>query len=153
MALSISDDYLIGFTEGEGTFYVGIVASKETKTGWQVIYYFKVSQNPSGKMVLDYFKNRLGCGYLKANNLNDPTDISLAYVVRDFPSLLNKVIPFFKEKLIIKKDAFNRFQIVLNLVSQKKHLTRDGMKKILDVAYSMNTGKRKIAKKQILKTY
>ena len=41
----LSDDYLIGFTEGEGMFYIGIVRSLETKTGWQVIYFLKVSQN------------------------------------------------------------------------------------------------------------
>lgn len=30
----ISDDYLVGFVEGEGMFYVGVVPSRETKTGW-----------------------------------------------------------------------------------------------------------------------
>jgi hypothetical protein len=38
-------------------FYVGVVPSSETKSGWQVIYFFKVSQNPSGKFVLDFLKN------------------------------------------------------------------------------------------------
>jgi len=40
----LSDDYLIGFTEGEGMFYVGIVPSKETKTGWQVIFFKSISK-------------------------------------------------------------------------------------------------------------
>ena len=39
MQNSISDDYLLGFVEGEGMFYIGIVPSPETKTGWQVIYF------------------------------------------------------------------------------------------------------------------
>lgn len=153
MALKISDDYLIGFTEGEGVFYIGIVPSKETRTGWQVIYYFKVSQNPNGKEVLDYFRDRLDCGYIKANSLKDPTDRSLAYVVRDLPSLLNKVIPFFRERLVIKKDAFEKFKRVLEIVFKRKHLTKDGIKEVLDIAYSMNTGKRKVPKNHILKAY
>lgn len=153
MALLISDDYLIGFTEGEGVFYVGIVPSKETKTGWQVIYYFKVSQNPCGKNVLEFFQKRLDCGYLKANSQTDPTDRSLAYVVRDLQSIKSKVIPFFREKLVIKRDAFEKFEKVINLVSQQKHLTREGIEEILDLAYSMNTGKRRVKKEQILKNY
>lgn len=153
---NISDDYLIGFVEGEGMFYVGVVPSKGTsgtKSGWQVIYFFKVSQNPSGKVVLEQFKNRLNCGYIKQNSKTDSTDKSLAYVVRDLESIQNKVIPFFDNKLVIKKDAFEKFRKVISSVSQKEHLHYKGMKKILDIAYSMNTRKRKISKKEILKAY
>lgn len=153
MPYTISDDYLVGFVEGEGNFYIGIVPSKETKTGWQVIYFLKVSQNPSGKVVLDYFIERLGCGYIKANSNRDPTDRSLAFVVRDLKNLKEKVIPFFEGKLVIKSDAFNKFKRVIELVACKKHLIFDGICEIVDLAYSMNTGKRKFPKELILKAY
>ncbi len=151
---SVSDDYLIGFAEGEGCFYVGIVPSKETKTGWQVIYYFKVSQNPSGKMVLEYFQNRLGCGYLKANSLTDRTDKSLAFVVRDFKSLRSKVIPFFEGKLVTgKRKDFEKFKRVIEIVGSGAHLERLGMDEILGLAYSMNTRKRKFDRQLILSKF
>lgn len=156
MSLEISDDYLIGFVEGEGMFYIGIVPSRGTsrnRSGWQVIYFFKVSQNPNGKTILNFLKKRLGCGYIKANSQSDPTDQSLAYIVRDFKGLYYKVIPFFQGKLVIKKHNFEKFKQVILLVNEKKHLTSEGMKKILDLAYSMNTGKRKFIKKRILKDY
>lgn len=153
MSFQVSDDYLVGFVEGEGMFYVGIVPSKETKTGWQVIYFFKVSQNPSGKVILDYFLKRLSCGYLKANSLKDPTDKTLAYVVRDLPSLRDKVIPFLKGKLVIKRNSFESFRQVLEIVARKEHLTLGGIKKVLDLAYLMNTQKRRVSKEQILKAY
>ena len=149
----LSDDYFIGFTEGEGMFYIGIVPSKETKTRWQVIYFFKVSQNPIGLEVLNQFKKRLGCGYIKQNSQTDETDKSLAYVVRDFPSLRDKVIPFFKGKLVIKKQAFEKFTQVLTIVNQKQHLNLTGITKILEIAYSMNTQKRKVEKHLILEAY
>ncbi len=151
--MQISDDYLVGFVEGEGMFYIGIVPSKETKTGWQVIYFFKVSQNPAGKVVLDYFAKRLECGYIKANDKIGSTDKSLAYVVRDFPSLRDNIIPFFEGKLLIKKDAFDKFKRVIVLIDQKKHFIHEGMKEILEIAYSMNTGKRRVLKEEILKAY
>jgi hypothetical protein len=151
--MNLSDDYFIGFVEGEGMFYIGIVRSSETISGWQVIYFFKVSQNPSGRKVLESLRKRLRCGYIKENSQTDRTDKSLALVVRDLSSLIDKIIPFFDNKLVIKKDAFEKFERVLNLVREKKHLTRKGMKKILDISYSMNTQKRRFKKKQILASY
>ncbi len=153
MSLNISDDYIIGFVEGEGMFYIGIVRSSETKTGWQVIYFLKVSQNPIGRVVLQRIKDRLACGYIKANSLTDKTDRSLAYVVRDLPSLRDVVIPFFEGKLVIKKEAFEKFKQVLKLVETKQHLTAKGIKEILEIAYSMNTQKRRVDKQVILDDY
>ncbi len=153
MSIKVSDDYLVGFVEGEGMFYIGVVPSRETKTGWQVIYFFKVSQNPSGKVVLDQLKQRLGCGYLKQNSQTDSTDKSLAYVVRDLPSLMGKVIPFFENKLVIKYTNFEKFKKVLEIVYKKNHLIKSGIKEILDIAYSMNTQKRRVSKEEILKAY
>ena len=150
----ISDDYLRGFVEGEGCFYIGIVRSSETLTHWQVVYFFKVSQNPSGRVVLEKLKEKLGCGYIKRNSLTDKTDKSLAFVVRDLPSLSEKVIPFFKDMLFTqKKDDFQKFSQVVVIVSLGKHLKKTGMKEILDVAYTMNTGKRKYSKEEILKNF
>ena len=153
MSIKVSDDYLVGFVEGEGMFYIGVVPSRETKTGWQVIYFFKVSQNPSGKVVLDQLKQRLGCGYLKQNSQTDSTDKSLAYVVRDLPSLMGKVIPFFENKLVIKYTNFEKFKKVLEIVYKKNYLIKSGIKEILDIAYSMNTQKRRVGKEEILKAY
>jgi len=151
--MSLSDDYLIGFVEGEGMFYIGIVPSKETKSGWQVIYFFKVSQNPVGKTVLEELKKRLSCGYIKANSQTDKTDKSLAFVVRDLISLKDKVIPFFDNKLVIKKGAFKKFKRVIDIVVRKEHLNKIGIQEILNIAYSMNTQKRRVTKEQILKSY
>ena len=149
----ISDDYLAGFVEGEGMFYVGVVPSRETKTGWQVIHFFKVSQNPSGKIILQKIQERLGCGYIRPNSKNDPTDKSLAFVVRDLSSLRDRVIPMFEGKLVVKRDAFEKFKRVIDLVSQRKHFTRKGIVKILDIAYSMNTRKRRVSKVKIVSSY
>src|SRR4051812_3878656 len=103
MSLVISDEYLYGFIDGEGCFYIGIIPSKETVSHWQVIAFFKVSQNPSGKVILDYLKKRLQAGYVKPNDTKMSSDKSLAFVVRDFPSLMTKVIPFLEGKLKIKR--------------------------------------------------
>lgn len=138
-------------------FYIGIVPSRgtsRTKSGWQIIYFFKVSQNPSGLNVLEAVKKRFNCGYIKNNDKPESGDRSLAYVVRDLPSLKNKVIPFFdSNNLIIKKEVFLKFKSVIKIVDERKHLSKNGMKKVLEIAYSMNTRKRKVSKEDILKSY
>lgn len=150
MALLLSDEYLIGFVEGEGCFYIGIVPSSDTHSKVQVIYFFKVSQNPNGKVVLDYLKKRLRCGYVKPNDTRDSSDESLAFVVRDLKSITQLVIPFFEDKLIIKRNNFEKFKKVVMMVNEKKHLTEKGLHEIIDIAYSMNMGKRKIPKQAII---
>ena len=74
-------------------------------------------------------------------------------MVRDFPSLRDKVIPFFEGRLVIKKDAFEKFKQVLKLVEEKQHLTAVGIRQILEIAYSMNTQKRRVEKQIILEAY
>ncbi|OGV97003.1 hypothetical protein A2W24_02675 [Microgenomates group bacterium RBG_16_45_19] len=149
----ISDDYLIGFIEGEGCFYVSFVPSKETKSRWQLIYFFKVSQNPRGIEVLEALKNRLECGYIKHNASATSSDKSLAYVVRNIRDIKEKVIPFFNEKLIIKREDFKKFCQVIQLVLEKKHLTREGVEEIISITNTMNTGKRKYHAHRILRDY
>ncbi len=60
-AAAVSDDYLFGLIDGEGMFHVGIVPSRFARLGWQVIYLFKVAQNPIGESVLVALQERLGC--------------------------------------------------------------------------------------------
>ena len=74
----------------------------------------------------------------------------MAFVIRDFKSLDEKVIPFFSGSLVIKKQELEKFSKVINLVKQKEHLSISGIKEILDIAYSMNTQKRKWTKEYIL---
>ncbi len=146
MTFIVSDEYLYGFIDGEGCFYIGIVPSKDTISKWQVIAFFKVSQNPQGKVILDFLKKKLQAGYVKPNDKSDSPDKSLAFVVRDFDSLIHKVIPYIDGKLVIKKNEFNKFKQVLNIIESKQHLNINGLSTIIDIAYSMNTKLRKIPK-------
>ena len=106
-----------------------------------------------GRYVLEQLLNRLECGYIKQNSKTDRTDKSLAYVVRDLANINNKVIPFFNDRLIVKRDAFEKFKKVMNIVSHRRHLTYEGIRTIIEIAYSMNTQKRRVSKEEILKAY
>ena len=150
--IRIPDSYFSGFSDGEGCFYVGIVPSKYNKNGFQVIAEFHVSQNPRGKIVLDQFKSRLNCGYIKPNHKSSSDDKSLVLVVKSNEDLLTKVVPFFiKNPLISGKHIdFMKFSRVVEMISEGRHLTDQGFLEILDLAYSMNTMNRRIPKEVFL---
>lgn len=148
-AASVSDDYLLGFIEGEGVFHVGIVPSQFTKLGWQVIYLFKVAQNPIGESVLRALQERLGCGTISPNARAGARDRTLKYVVRDFENLTHKVVPFCDGRLVVKREALEAFKDVLDRVDRDEHLTAIGLLEIVDIAYAMNTRVRRVPRAAI----
>lgn len=148
-AAAVSDDYLLGFIEGEGMFHVGIVPSTLTRLGWQVIYLFKVAQNPIGECVLLALQERLGCGTISPNARAGGRDRTLKYVVRDYENLVAKVIPFCDGRLVIKRDALEALKAVLDRISVGRHLTANGLLEIVDIAYAMNTRTRRVSRATI----
>ena len=145
----MSDDYLAGLIDGEGMFHIGIVPSPCTRLGWQVIYLFKVAQNPIGEPVLRALQDRLECGTITRNARIGARDRTLKYVVRDFESLVEKVIPFCHGRLVVKRDPLTSFEEVLRRVSQREHLTAEGLLNIVDIAYAMNTKTRRVHRASI----
>jgi hypothetical protein len=152
MSEEISNEYLAGFADGEGCFYVGIVPARTTKFGWQIIVEFRVSQNPQGKRILEAFRERLGCGTIKPNHRLSLTDKTSVFVVRDQSELLSKVVPFFERYPIHsgKRMQFEKFKTVLLMIQEGKHLTREGFIDIVEIASQMNSKNKRYRKEKIL---
>ena len=134
----VSNEYFVGFTDGEGCFYVGFGKRKDLPLKWQIITEFHVSQNPGGKNVLDEFRKRLDCGYLKPNHANNPKDKSWILIVKNREDLRNKVIPFFKKYPLqtSKKKDFEIFAKVLDIIKNEEHLSKNGLRKVVDLVFS-----------------
>jgi hypothetical protein len=136
----IASYYVTGFVDGEGCFSVTIQKSNNVRLGIQVIPEFHVSQHQNRTEVLRRIEEVFGCGYIKANNLQNPKDMTSVYVVRNLKDLLNKVVPFFKKYpfISIKQHDFEKFAEVVALMDEGKHLEKKGLTKILKLAFSMN---------------
>ena len=152
MSGEISNEYLAGFADGEGCFYVGIVPAKTARFGWQIITEFRVSQNPQGKQILESFRERLGCGIIKPNHRLSLIARTSVFVVRDQQALLGKVVPFFEQNPIRsgKRIQFEKFKAVLLMIRERKHFTREGIAEIVEIASEMNTGAKRYSKQKIL---
>ncbi|HZE87211.1 MAG TPA: LAGLIDADG family homing endonuclease [Methylomirabilota bacterium] len=134
----VSDEYFAGFTDGEGCFYVGFSKRNDLPLKWQVITEFHVSQNPGGKNLLEAFRQRLGCGYLKPNHAKSLKDKSWVLIIKDRIDLREKLIPFFKKNLLYtgKQQDFVIFKKVLEIIEQGKHLQKEGLEEILNLVFS-----------------
>lgn len=66
------------------------------------------------------------------------------YKVQSIKDLTNMVIPhFLKYSLLTKKRAdFELFKMVVDLISNKDHLTKEGLRQIVNIKASMNLGLR-----------
>ena len=136
-------NYLAGFADGEGCFYVGVHPTSNVTLGLQVIPEFHVSQNGERISVLRLFAEVLGCGAIKKNASASSRDKSYVLVVKRHNDLYEKVLPFFERFPLRseKQQEFLKFAQVIEMMHRKQHLTIDGLKRISEIAFSMNGAK------------
>ena len=132
--------WVVGFVDGEGCFYVGINAQPEMKTGYQVLPEFTVVQHEHDVQLLYALKNFFGCGVVRQNHGD-----RMAYRVRGVEHLLERVIPFFeRHPLKTRKQVdFLKFRKILLRIKRNEHLTLEGIEKIRHIASEMNTGRER----------
>ena len=139
--------YLAGFADGEGSFNISFRPRQDYKSPWKVSLCFNISQKD--EVILALFKHHLGCGTLRGR-----PDGVWYYEVNNFNAIWDKVIPFFKRFGFLsakKKRDFAKFCQLAEIIKRNKHLTEEGIKKILEIRREMNDGgKRKYSEKEIL---
>jgi LAGLIDADG endonuclease len=136
-------NYLAGFADGEGCFYVGIHPTSNVKHGLQVVPEFHVSQNGERLSVLKLFADTLGCGTIKKNASANSNDKTWVFVVKRHEELFEKLLPFFRRFPLRseKQQEFFKFAQVVEMMHRKEHLTVEGLRIILDTAFLMNGSK------------
>lgn len=143
------ENYISGYVDGEGCFCVSFQPSVRHRLGWEVRPSFSVSQNSDRAEILYLIKERWDCGSIRP----DRSDKTLKFEVRNIKDLNEKVIPHFKQFPLrsSKRVDSEYFGTICQLVSEEKHLEKDGFIAIVETAMKMNTsGKRKYSVGEIL---
>ena len=138
--------WIVGFIDGEGCFSVSLHKNSTTKLGWQIMPEFVATQGEKSLEALRDLQNFFKCGHIFINKRHDNHNGNLyRYCVRSFQDLKEIIIPFFIENKLhtSKSNDFDIFVKIINLMSVKKHLNKEGINEILDLATTMNTKKRK----------
>src|SRR6185312_15620051 len=89
------ESYIAGFVDGEGCFHVAIQRNPCTRSGWQLVPEFRISQDVARIKVLNLAQELLGCGSLRENHRGSE-DHTYVLVIRNRMDLLERVIPFFE---------------------------------------------------------
>ena len=136
--MKLDAQWITGFVDGEGCFFVGINPHAEMTAGFQVLPEFTVVQHERDVQVLHALKAHFGCGVVRVNHGD-----RMAYRVRSVKHLLEHIVPFFvKHPLKTKKNVdFLKFRDVLLLMEAGNHLTVDGIERIRSIASQMNRGR------------
>jgi hypothetical protein len=129
--------WVVGFVDGEGCFFVGISPHPEMASGFQVLPEFTVVQHQRDIQLLHALKQFFGCGVVRSTHAE-----RMAYRVRSLDHLNEKIVPFFEEHSLKSKKRvdFAKFRRVLLMMTRKEHLTSEGIEEIRAIAKTMNTG-------------
>lgn len=137
--------FVTGFSDAEGCFYISITKNSTFKTGWKVLAFFEIHIHKKDVAVLKYIQNQLnGVGRVVPNGPN-----AYSFRVNILEELLNTIIPHFENyPLITQKFAdFLLWKKVVIMIKEGKHLTEEGIKDIVNIRASINTGLSEILKK------
>ena len=137
--------YIAGFVDGEGSFNISLRQKSDYHLKWQVVLSFNVSQKEPTMLYL--IKKHLGCGIIKVRK-----DGLLSYDVTNPVAIVEKVLPFFKKYGFLssnKKKNFSIFRQASKLMSEKAHLNKEGLDKILELREKINEGKGRTRKYNI----
>ena len=136
--MKIDKNWITGFVDGEGCFYVGINKSEDLKTGYQVLPEFRIVQHKRDLKILYAIKNFFGYGSVVCNK-SKGSDI-YEYRVRKFETLHDVILPFFEsnELLTTKKFNFLAFREIILIMKKQEHLTEVGLQRIINIKNRMN---------------
>ena len=135
--MKLEAQWITGFVDGEGCFYVGVNPHAEMSAGFQVLPEFTVVQHKRDIQLLYALKAYFDCGVVRTNNGD-----RMAYRVRNLEHLLQNIVPFFlKHPLKSKKRTdFQKFRTILLKMEAGDHLCEEGVNEIRRIAAQMNRG-------------
>lgn len=134
----LNNAWVLGFTDGEGCFFIGINKTKYG-LGFQILPEFVIVQHKRDLQLLYALKSFWGVGVVRKNHGD-----RFCYRVRGFKNLRHVIVPFFETHGLKtkKKVDFLKFRKVILLIEKKAHLTLHGLLAIDLIASQMNTKKR-----------
>jgi hypothetical protein len=134
----LSADYVAGFVDGEGCFSVSIRPHPTVRYGSKCLIgpVFQIYQHRDHLDLLEELRAFYGCGTITSKG---PHSDVMTYAVFRRKDLESVIIPFFEQHpLRSKQQDFLKFREIVLAMKENKHLTKDGFRTIVLLAFSMN---------------
>ncbi len=139
--LSSEDRYrwfLAGVIEGEGSVVVSVRKHPTAAFGYYVQPMFLIYQHRVRRRLLEMAEEFFGHGRIRPKS--DNPDV-LMYSIQSRNVLLERVVPLLAqmEPFSSRTDDYRKFADVLARFDRREHKTREGLARIVKIAYSMNS--------------
>ena len=158
----LTEEYVRGFVDGEGSFIIAIKAKwstgrirgrpaknstprdvhnptldlfSERRSLYQVFCVFAVGQTGDcGKKVLEEIQRLLGCGQISCYVPKNPKKSpSYKYTVYAVKDHVNKLVPFFEaHPPVVKNRAYSIWKEAVDTIHKGHHLSREGLTDLLN---------------------
>ena len=137
----ITPGWVVGFVDGEGCFSCPIYRCDRMSLGWQVRPEFAVAQGASSRDVLEELVRFFGCGNVYRNSrFDNHREDMYRYCVQRIGDLRDTIVPFFRAHPLLtsKRDNFDKFALIVQLMEDRRHLTIGGLTQIAMIVETMN---------------
>jgi hypothetical protein len=139
---TVSNDYVVGLTDGEGCFFVNLWKTPAYRAGVQVQMHFHIKMQERDRELLEKVRNTLQCGevYFQKEARTNHCQC-YRYTVSSRKDIVNTIIPFFKKyplQTASKRSNFRLFCQVARLLEKDVHKTAKGIEVIRAIKVQMN---------------
>jgi hypothetical protein len=128
-----------GYFDGEGCFNISIYKNPKMKTGFSITFSVEMKQHYFSLHVLNLIKQFFeDKGHISFSNKNKSV---MRFKISNLNDIINVVIPHFdKYPLITSKYLnYNDFKKAIFIIKSGEHLTKNGIKKLMEIINQMNT--------------
>ena len=142
--------YVTGLVEGEGSFVVSFNKRPKLRVGIETRPSFSLSLSERDLDLLKAMQNFFQCGAIRYSR----SDRTYKYEVRSVADLARRIVPHFEKYPLAgaKGEDFRKFAEIVRWVHANHHLNPDYLRKIIELAYSMDpSGQRRYAKDDLLR--
>lgn len=132
-------NWLVGFTDGEGCFCIGVQKSQSYSIGFQVELTFSITQHSRDTQLMKSLVEYLDCG----RYIERPDRFAGVFTVNKLKDIEEKIIPLFNQYPLqgVKSLDYADFKRVAEIIKDKGHLTASGLDQIRKIKSGMNSGR------------
>jgi len=133
-------NWISGFVDGEGTFDIKIYSSK-TNVGFAVQLRFRIPQHERDSKLIELIMKYFGSGSIEKHTRHP----AITLVINKFSTVIEQIIPFFESYPLkgVKFLDYLDWCNVAKIMSNKAHLTQEGLNLIRTIKSGMNKGREK----------
>ena len=140
MISHLSNEFISGYIDGDGSFFISFQKDGQIKTG------FNITSDLQSKPLLEKIQKQFN----NIGTINEGTKKELIYVINGINQINDSLIPFMDNNPIFSERALHyvKFRTVSILLKKEKPLQFKTKLNIVDLAYNMNKkGKHRIMDK------